>query len=83
MVDAYGELDVPKNKVTVLVVDNCGDTTVGIVLGVLGLLVLAAGEVEVDGLVGKTELLKNKDDLPVIGIVGQNSTCNTEHRNNY
>ena len=70
MVDAYGEFGAPKNKVTVLMVDNRRDTAIGIVLGVLGLLVLAAGEVEVDGLVGKTELLKNEYDLPVFGIVG-------------
>ena len=46
-------------------VDDRRDAAVGVVLGVLGGLVLALLEVEVDGLVGQAELLKDEGDLPV------------------
>ncbi len=45
-------------------VDESGNTTVGVVLGVLGSLLLALLEVEVDGLVCQTKLLKDDGDLP-------------------
>ena len=65
MVDAYGELDVPKNKVTVLVVDNCGDTTVGIELRVFRTFLLLFLEVKVDRLVGQAKLLQDDSNFPM------------------
>ena len=65
MVDAYGELDVPKNKVTVLVVDEGRDVAVRVVFGVHLALVLALAEVKVDGLIVKPELLEHDHYLPL------------------
>ena len=59
-----GIMDVPKHEVVVLVVDDRGDTSVRVVLRVLGGLVLTLAEVEVDGVVGQTELLEDGGDLP-------------------
>ena len=47
-------------------VDYRWDTTVGIVFGVFGSLVLALVESEVDGLVGQAKLFEDESDLPTI-----------------
>lgn len=47
-------------------VDERRDTPVGVVLGVLGLLLLALVQVEVDRLVLEAELLKDDGGLPAI-----------------
>ena len=49
-------------------VDDRRDAAVRVVLGVRGRLVLAALEVEVDGLVGQAELLEDDGDLPVVDM---------------
>ena len=64
MVDAYGELDVPKNQVTVLVVDQSGDTAVRVQVGVLGRLLLVLAKIEVDRLVGKSKFLQKERYFP-------------------
>ena len=56
---------VPDNKVAGLVVDEGGDAAVRVQLRVLGRLLLALAEVEVDALVCEPELLKDERDFPV------------------
>lgn len=56
----------PDDEVVVPVVDERRDTPVGVVLGVLGLLLLALVQVEVDRLVLEAELLKDDGGLPII-----------------
>ena len=54
---------VPKDEVTIVVIDQGGDTAVGVVLSVL--IALDVAELEVTRLVGKTELVEYEADLPV------------------
>ena len=48
-------------------VDDRGNTAVGIILGEFGSLLLTLLEVKVYRLVGQAELLKDKGDLPLHG----------------
>ncbi len=57
----------PDHEVAVVVVDERRDASVRIVLGVLGCLVLALVEDEVDTFVGEAELFEDKCDFPVRG----------------
>jgi hypothetical protein len=50
-------------------VDDGGNTAVGIIFRVIGSFVLVLAEVEVDGLVGKTEFFKNIGNFPAIRLV--------------
>lgn len=61
--------NVPEHEIVVLVVDDRGNASVRVELGVLGTLVLGLAEVEVDGVVGQPELLEHGGDLP------KNRTC--------
>lgn len=56
----------PDGNILVLVVDQGGNATVWIVLGVFWLLVLTLVEVEVDGVVCETELLEDNGNFPAI-----------------
>ena len=60
------KLHQPDNEVAVFVVDQSGNTTVGVVFGVLRALLLALTEVEVDGFVRKAKLLEDEGNLPII-----------------
>ena len=55
---------IPDGEVAILVVNQSRNTTVGVVLGVLGSLLLLLSEVKVDGLVGKSKLLEHNGNLP-------------------
>ena len=55
----------PYGEVGVVVVDECGNAPVRVEGRVGGSLLLAFGEVEVDGLVGQAELLKYECNFPI------------------
>ena len=60
----------PDDEVSVLMIDEGGDATVRVELGVFGGLVLVLAEVEVDRLIGEPEFLEYSHDLPAGGRGG-------------
>ena len=56
--------DVPSSVVIILVIDESGDAAVRIDLEVFWTLLLLLLEIQVYGLVGKTELIKEEGNFP-------------------
>ena len=54
----------PEHEVSVLVVDDRRDAPVRVVVDVRGLLLLLLAEVEINRLVGQSELFENDRDFP-------------------
>ena len=61
--DDHGE-DLPNNEVVVVVIDDGGDTTVGVELQVFWALLFFLAEIEVDSLVRQSEFFKNDSGFP-------------------
>lgn len=57
--------DVPDNEVVILVVDECRDPTIWVVLDMLRTLVLARSDI--DGLIRQTQHVESDGDFPVRG----------------
>ena len=62
----------PKNEIVVVVVDNGGDTTIGIEPQEFRALVFLRNEIEVHRLVRQLEFFENDSDFPESGIEFQN-----------
>ena len=58
--------NVPEDVVVVLVIDYGRNTPVGVELCVFGFLLVATLEVEVNGLVGESEVVAENGDFPKV-----------------
>ena len=61
-----GGSNVPEDVVVVLVIDYGRNTSVGVELCVFGFLLVATLEVEVNGLVGESEVVAENGDFPKV-----------------
>ena len=69
--DAFIRDNIPENEVVILVVNDRRYAPIGVVLRVRRRLLLVVEDVEVNGLIGETELLEDERDLPEMPAVAK------------
>ena len=67
----HDRVGLPDHEVAIAVVDERRDAPIGVVLRVRRRLLLVVEDVEVNGLIGETELLEDERDLPEMPAVAK------------